>query len=460
MRIKTKQFSWKMIVTIWYTGFVFLITIFSMLSISRYAAETFSATHEGELEESLEDFMEDLDIVDGKIYTGEDGYYEDDIVFSIYNTEGRILGGYVPKYFPEDTVLKDEKSQVIEFEDLQWRTFDQKIELEGEGYWIRAIMYETRSVAMERTMLMIELSVLPLLLLLTAIGGYFITRRAFAPVEEIRQTAENIANGGNIGERVPERRAKGELQRLAKTFNGMLDTIESTLEEEKQFTADASHELRTPIAVILAESEYGAMDDVTEEERKEALEVVLEQGKKMSLLISQLLNMSRNENSRRNVQYEKVNISKVAETVSGELKSKAKDRGIEIITEVQPDLYVFAEQMGLTRIFVNLIENAIQYGKENGSIRVELKMILDRIQVKIADDGVGIKPEHLPNIFKRFYRADKARTAGNEVHAGLGLSMVQILVKNYGGKIEVESVYGEGTTFTLHFPLYENSKIR
>ena len=455
-----KQISWKMKVTIWYTFFVVLITGFAMLSITRYASLTFAVTHEEELEEAVDDFVDDMDIDRNEIEPGKDGFYDNDVVFSVYNKEGQLIAGYVPKYFPLNTKLKDETSQVIEFEEFQWRTFDKIIEENDERYWIRGIMYETRSAAMEKTVLMIELSVLPILVLLAAIGGYFITRRAFAPVEEIRQTAENIANGGNIGERVPERRAKGELQRLAKTFNGMLDTIESTLEEEKQFTADASHELRTPIAVILAESEYGVMDDVTEEERKEALEVIIDQGKKMSLLISQLLTMSRNENNRRNMQYERVDISKAAETVAGELMNKAKDRNIEIKTDIQPNIYVYAEQMGITRIFVNLIENAIQYGRENGFIRVEVKQIQNKVQVKVADNGIGIKPEHLPNIFKRFYRVDKARTAGNEVHAGLGLSMVQILTKNYGGEIHVESTYGEGTIFTLHFPLYENSNIR
>lgn len=455
-----KRISWKMKVTIWYTFFVILITGFAMFSITRYAKLTFAVTHEEELEESVDDFVDDMVIDNKSAEAGKDGYYDNDMAFSIYNKNGELINGYVPKYFPLNTMLKDETSQLIEFENFQWRTFDKMVQAGGEAYWVRGIMYETRSAAMEKTVLMIELGALPILVLLAAIGGYFITRRAFAPVEQMRQTAESIANGGNIRERVPVRKAKGELQRLAETFNGMLDTIESTIEEEKQFTADASHELRTPIAVVIAESEYGIMDDVTDEERKEALEVILEQGNKMSLLVSQLLNMSRSENNKRKIQYERVDISKVAETVAGELISKASAKNIEIITDVQAGLNLYAEQMGLTRIFVNLIENAIQYGKENGFIRVELKKIQNEIQVKIMDNGIGIKTEHLPNIFKRFYRVDKARTAGDEVHAGLGLSMVQILTKNYGGEIHVESTYGEGTTFTLQFPLYENRIIR
>ena len=142
------------------------------------------------------------------------------------------------------------------------------------------------------------------------------------------------------------------------------------------------------------------------------------------------------------------------------MKERAKERNITITTRLENNLYVNAEQMGLTRIFVNLIENAIQYGRDNGTIQIELKKMQQEIQVKIADDGIGIKEEHLENIFKRFYRVDKARTSGKEVHAGLGLSMVQILMRNYGGEIEVESIYGEGTTFTLHFPLYESVIIR
>ena len=188
--------------------------------------------------------------------------------------------------------------------------------------------------------------------------------------------------------------------------------------------------------------------------------MILEQSNKMSVLVSQLLAMSRSEHAGRTAQYERVDVTKVIETVVGELREKAAKKQIEVTESLVPEAYVYAEQMGITRIFVNLIDNAIQYGKAGGFIKVSLQKGNQQMICKIEDNGIGIKPEHLPNIFKRFYRADKARTTGTEVHAGLGLSMVQILVKNYGGKIEADSVFGEGTTFTLYFPLYENENIR
>ncbi len=456
-----KHISWKIRVTIWYTSFVVIIAAFSMLLITRYAGRMFTERYEEDLRDSIDDFMDEMKIEEGEVIPGDNGYYENDIVFSVYNSKGELIAGYVPKYFPQDTVLKNYQSQTMEYEDRQWRTYDMRMEAEdGEFYWVRAIMYTTRNAAIERTVLILQLAVLPLLVLLAAVGGYFITKRAFAPIDQMRGTADRIAKGGDIRERVPEVKTSGELRRLAETLNGMLDTIENMIEEEKQFTADASHELRTPIAVVLAQSEYGVMDDATDEERKEALEIILQQGNKMSTLVSQLLAMSRSEYASRTAVYEEVMLSQTAETVAGELVQKAKEKEIEIITDICPELTIYAEQMGVTRIFVNLIENAIQYGKNGGFIRVEIKKENGKAVCKISDNGIGIKEEHLPNIFKRFYRADKARTAGKEVHAGLGLSMVKILVKNYGGKIRVSSVYGEGTTFTMHFPLYEKDNIR
>ena len=210
-----KRISWKIRVTIWYTTFVLLMTGFSLFLIIRYAERTFQENYETELEESLEDFIDDLEIENDEIQPGKYGFYENDIIYSVYNENGELLAGAVPKFFPENTVLKSDMSQLIEYEDLQWRTYDKYITVEEKNYWIRGVMYTTRSAQMENTVLFIELSILPLLAILAAIGGYFITKRAFAPVEQMRSTAEKIAMGGDIKERVPEWKASGEMKRLA-----------------------------------------------------------------------------------------------------------------------------------------------------------------------------------------------------------------------------------------------------
>ena len=459
-----KKVSWKIKVTIWYTTFFIVIVLISMLSISRYAEKIFVSERTDELKTAVGAFLSDLDYDDGEYELGNGIFFNNDIMFSIYNEEGKLIEGNIPSDFPVDTLLKHHQIQNIEAKEHKWKTYDVYVieddEEESQGIWVRAIMYTTRSTAMEKTMLLLELSILPVLMLIAAIGGYLITKHAFMPVEQMRKTAEQIAKSGDLSDRVPMVKSSGELRKLSQTFNGMLDTLESTFEEEKQFTADASHELRTPIAVILAESEYGMLDDATEEERKEALEVICTQGKKMSLLISQLLAMSRTEHESRNGRYEKTDLTKVIESVCQELKGKASEKNIKIETSCEDEIYLRAEQMGLTRVFVNLISNSIQYGNAGGYIKVSAVTMREKVVCKIEDDGIGIAKENLPNIFKRFYRVDKARTTGEEVHAGLGLSMVEILVKKYGGTIEVDSEIGRGTTFTLRFPLYEQEIIR
>ena len=372
-----KKMSWKIKVTIWYTTFFVAIALISMLSISRYSERVFIEEQNDELEGTMREFLQGLEFENGTYELEDYGFFLNDIMFSIYDKNGKLLEGNVPSDFPIDTLLKNRQPQDIGSQEHKWKTYDVYLtdndeEENNDGIWIRGIMYTTRSSAMEKRMLLMELSVLPILVLIAAGGGYLITRRAFLPVEQIRQTAQQIARGGELSERVPVRKSSGELRRLSQTFNEMLDTIESTFEEEKQFTADASHELRTPIAVIIAESEYGMLEDSTEEERKEALEVILGQSKKMSLLVSQLLAMSRSEHESRNARYERTNLTKVMESVSAELKGKAKEKNIEIKAECEQEVYINADQMGLTRIFVNLISNAIQYGKEDGYIHVSL----------------------------------------------------------------------------------------
>lgn len=455
-----KQLSIKMKVTIWYTAFVVVIAAAALLVVAFSAEKILMDDQQEKLKNGVEEFVEEIEIEDGHYESGE-SFYDDDIVYSIYNNEGKMIDGRVPSQFPEDTVLKNYTSQEIDDGNMQWMTFDIAIKVAQEEYiWVRGIMYIGQVAAMETIILWAAMIGFPGLVLLAAIGGYLITKRAFVPVEQIRTTAQEIAENRDLKRRVSPKTAKGEFKELADTFNGMLDTLEQTFEDEKQFTADASHELRTPISVVIAQSEYGILDDTTDEERKEALEIILKQGQKMSVLITQLLEISRNESNKDQSLWSEIELGQLAMEVGAELQAKALEKQIQIDYACEEEVFVFAEKTGMERIFRNLIENAIQYGKENGNIWVKLFRRENQIICSIKDDGIGIAKENLPHIFKRFYRVDKVRTGKSKSHAGLGLSMVALLVENYHGSIEVKSEPGEGSEFTLVFPLYEKDNIR
>lgn len=453
-----KSLSIKMKVTIWYTAFVVVIAIAALLLTFRSAEKVLVHDQQEKLREGVGEFVEELEFEDGQYVSAGEGFYDDDIVYSIYNNEGQMIAGRVPSQFPEDTVLKNYTAQEIDDQKMQWMTYDIAIETgEDEYVWVRGIMYTGQVVLMEKIILWAAMIGFPALVLLAAVGGYLITKRAFVPVEQIRATAQKIAEKKDLKRRVSPETAKGEFKELADTFNGMLDTIEQTFEDEKQFTADASHELRTPISVVIAQSEYGVLDDTTDEERKEALEIILKQGQKMSVLIAQLLEISRNENHKDQSLWNLIPIEMLLQEIVVDLREKAGEKEIDMQLSCGENVVVLAEQTGMERIFRNLIENAIQYGKSGGHVWIKTFTEEGKTIIKIKDDGIGISEEHLPHIFKRFYRADRVRTGKEEVHAGLGLSMTELLTENYGGKIKVTSKVGAGTEFTLSFPLYENA---
>ena len=173
----------------------------------------------------------------------------------------------------------------------------------------------------------------------------------------------------------------------------------------------------------------------------------------MSALISSLLLFARADNKKQVLQMEKVDLSILAEMVVEELTTKAEKKQITLFSSLHPDVFVMGDQSFLMRLFINLIENSIHYGKEGGTTSVKLYEQSGQALCRIEDNGIGISKDDLPNIWKRFYRADKARTLSNESGTGLGLSMVQWIVNAHHGHIEVESSLSQGTCFTFFLPL-------
>ena len=288
---------------------------------------------------------------------------------------------------------------------------------------------------------------------LALLVGYSITRRAFLPIEEIRRTAETIGAGSDLSARISTERTQGEIRQLAETFNEMFERLETSFEHERQFTSDASHELRTPVAVITSQAEYALLPDATTEEQREGLEVILEQAGKMSALISQLLLLARADNGTQQLSMAPTDLSLLAEEAAEQCRGSALQRQIRLELEIQPDVIVEGDPESLSRALRNLLENAIQYGRTGGFVRLKLGMEENFAVCSVQDDGIGISAEDLPRIWQRFYRADPSRNPSGS-NTGLGLALVKWIVEAHHGSIHAESAPGQGSRFTFRLPLH------
>ena len=226
------------------------------------------------------------------------------------------------------------------------------------------------------------------------------------------------------------------------------DRLERSFEAERQFTSDASHELRTPVAVILAGLDHG---QPTEEDYRQSVDVIRRQGQQMSRLIGQLLHITRLEQGTQKLQLETADLSQLVEVLCEEQAHLAPE-GTTLAVHTQPDLLVNGDVTRLSRLLTNLISNAYRYGKPNGHVWVDLRREGQWAVLSVRDDGSGIAPEDRERIFQRFYQVDAARGKDG---SGLGLSMVQQAARLHGGSVTVDSRIGEGSTFIVRLPLAE-----
>jgi len=246
--------------------------------------------------------------------------------------------------------------------------------------------------------------------------------------------------------------SENEMGRLATTLNGMIARLEAAFSRQRQFTADASHELRTSLAVIQAESTLALEKDRTPAEYRKSLELVSQEVTYMSAVIGKLLLLARGDSGKEPLNFQEVSIKELLTELSSDVEVLARDKGLKFKLGPLEDITVKGDRVKLRQLFLNLLENAIRYTASGGSIISAAVKRKDTAVVSVSDTGIGIPPEHLPRIFERFYRVDKARSRA-EGGTGLGLAIVRYIVKAHSGKIEVESQPGRGSTFRVILPL-------
>ena len=317
------------------------------------------------------------------------------------------------------------------------------------GFWIRGVESVSSTTLLGRSAIVIMLILIPLILLLTALGGYYITKKAFNPVNNIVKTANDISAQKDISKRIeiaPDSK-EDELHHLSVTLNKMLDKIENLIKQEKQFTSDASHELRTPISVILAQGEY-LLDIAKDEKEKELAQTIVDKSKQVSKLVSRLLLLARIDQNRQKFNKEKVDLGVIIDVAIDSMKELAAQKEILLFANVPEGTIVDADESLLLSAITNLISNGIKYGNESGYVSVSASKNGDKTEIIVADNGVGISEEHIDKIWTRFYRVDDVR---NDEYgsSGLGLSMVKSIIELHGGEITVKSTLGQGTEFRI-----------
>jgi heavy metal sensor kinase len=291
----------------------------------------------------------------------------------------------------------------------------------------------------------------PLMLLLSGGLGYALARKALAPLERLRRSAEDIT-ADRLHRRLPVANSHDELGRLTGTFNAMIGRLERSFAEVRRFTADASHELRTPLTAIRTEAEVALAKPLGLAEYQQLLGSILEECSRLTRLTDQLLALARQDSSMGQPALEPVDLAAVVEDVAETMRPLAEAKQLRLLVEVNRAVWVNGDLGQLREVFFNLLDNGIKYTPEGGEVAVRIGHNGPVAVVTVRDTGIGILPEHLPHVFDRFYRVDKARSRA-EGGTGLGLSIAQSIIAAHGGQIELDSTPGQGTTCTVKLPL-------
>jgi heavy metal sensor kinase len=344
--------------------------------------------------------------------------------------------------------------RVSEFmgKDVPLRIWNLKVNVGGENYLIQsAFEMDDFYEALYHFELMLYISI-PTLLLCAAGGGYWISTRALAPVDQITQTARTIS-AQNLSSRLLVPDTGDELQRLSETLNGMLERLEAAFKKITQFTADASHELRTPVAVMRTRAELSLRKARSADEYREVIAEVLAELEKTSALIEQLMFLARADSGAETLHFTPTNVTEVLQEAchQGSALAEAKQIGFKEEITNSP-LWIQGDASSLRRLFLILIDNAVKYTPVNGQVEVSLQRNDGFAVAEVRDTGIGIAEADMPNVFERFYRADKART--RELGGvGLGLSIGRWITEVHSGTIEVHSAPGRGSIFQIRLPI-------
>ncbi len=446
--------------TAWYaTSLVVLLLIFCGL-IDALMHERLLARTDFELDEELHELVLEINLAQDReelarqlaLRFGEHKTFE----FLILAEDGerifqsRRLGGATvpdPAEFSSDGI-HSASAQLSEMGDT--RIAAQRIATPLGPMTVRVLMPLGLYLAELRDLRWLMLAVGPLMALVSLVGGYWLARRSLAPVDRMTQAAARIT-AQQLDERLDVVNPHDELGRLATTFNGLLDRLEKSFAELRNFTADAAHEFRTPLAVMRTTLEVALHSPRSATYYENCLQELVEEIERLTSLSNQLLLLAREDAGLSDDAAEPIDLGTLVEGVSNDLEPLAQEKSLVVDCQTPAEIVVAGERQPLRRVFLNLLQNALNASPVGGEIQLRLAVDDHRATVTILDSGPGIAAEHLPHIFERFYRIDPSRsreTGGT----GLGLAICRAVIVRHGGSIHITSRLAQGTVVSVMLP--------
>ncbi len=448
-----RRLSLKTKITMLYTTIMTLVVLSVLILLFSFSNQEILTGVQNQLEETVAGAIGDIEYQDGMLKIDSDFLeLENGIYLSLYSSDGTLLYGKIPYGFDNSAPFQDGSIRRMQGAGSSYYLMDMVYTIPGYGVVdIRGVASVTAAERSFYTTIRLAAILLPLIVLVTAVMGYFMTKRTLRPVSKITDTVQSIRKDKDLSRRIHLGEGNDEIYRMAATFDQLLEQIEDSRLREQQFTSDVAHELRTPLSTMMLMCEDMMTDDALDDSAKENVSLLHQKVIILSRMVSQLLTLSRADQGRAKIEKEHINISELALSALEEARELALPKNIAIESDIAPGITMIGDETLLIRFFLNLLTNAVSYGKTNGHIRVGLQSCGDLIRGEVQDDGIGIGDKDLPHIWERFYQADASRT--EKESSGLGLSMVRWIVDVHGGTIDVDSKIGEGSCFYFSFPV-------
>ena len=463
-----KKLSLKVKLTLLYTFFMVLLTCAALTILFSLSSREMLSSVQARLTQRVQESIENIDLRGDEVRLDSDFYsVSHDVYLAMYNEGMYFMYGRLPHGFRAQPELSDGEMRTIRDGSREWYVYDMSCRLSDDlTVYVRGVTSVTDAEESFAVTVRLALILLPLMVLATALIGYRFTRRVLLPVRRITGTVKEIRSDADLSRRVGLTDAdngkapvhRDEFYALAETFDGMLEELEEVFRREQQFTSDASHELRTPVSVILAQCDAMHSDESLTEEQRSQLALIRRKAAGMSDMISQLLFLSRADQGRQPIHRERLDLSELTEMIVEEQQMLAdgSGRGIRIESRISPGVEADADETLYIRMVSNLLSNAVRYSHDGGKVEVILEERDGEVRGRVRDYGVGIAAEDLPRVWERFYRADSSRTETS--HSGLGLSMVRWIAHAHGGDVSVASEAGKGSEFAFYFPAREENE--